>query len=108
MRAAVLRTANGPFVIEDVEIETPRAGEIMVRIAGVGLCHTDVLPRVVPITKLPLVVGHEGAGIVSAVGPAVVGIEVGDHVVLSFDSCGTCESRRWVHVSCIFRNFAAR
>jgi aryl-alcohol dehydrogenase len=91
-QAAVLRTTDGPFVIEDVVVDGPGPGEITVRIVGVGLCHTDILPRVVPIAKLPLVAGHEGAGVVESLGSGVTGIEVGDHVVLSFDSCGACES----------------
>jgi aryl-alcohol dehydrogenase len=87
--AAVLRNADGPFELEDVELDEPGVGEVLVRIAGAGFCHTDLLPRT-PLAKTPVIVGHEGSGVVEAVGPGVVDLSVGDHVVLSFDSCGVC------------------
>ena len=62
-----------------------------VRIVGVGMCHTDVLPRTPGFfAPPPIVVGHEGAGVIEAIGDAVTSLAVGDHVVLSFDSCGQC------------------
>ena len=90
-RAAVLRAADQPYTIEEIELRELRADEVLVRIVGVGMCHTDVLPRAPGfIAPPPIVVGHEGAGVVEAIGDAVTRLAVGDHVVLSFDSCGTC------------------
>jgi len=89
MTAAVLRAADEPFQLEQVELDEPGVGEVLVRIVGVGFCHTDLLPRT-PLVKLPTVAGHEGSGVVEAVGPGVADLAVGDHVVLSFDSCGHC------------------
>ena len=77
--AAVARQPHGDFTLEPVEIETPREGEVRVRIAGVGLCHTDLIFRdqFVPY-PLPAVLGHEGAGVIEALGPGVEGLAVGD------------------------------
>jgi aryl-alcohol dehydrogenase len=91
--AAVLRATDGPYVLEPVELAAPAADEVLVRIVAAGMCHTDVLPRAeVSFSPPPIITGHEGAGVVEAVGDGVTGIEVGDHVVLSFDSCGSCEA----------------
>lgn len=89
--AAVARAPRGDFTIEAVTLEAPRAGEVLVRIAGVGLCHTDLVFRdqFAPY-PLPAVLGHEGAGVIAAVGPDVDGLGVGDRVVLGFSSCGRC------------------
>jgi aryl-alcohol dehydrogenase len=94
--AAVLREQNEPYSIEQLELADPGPGEVLVRIAGVGMCHTDVLPRFMPLPR-PIVCGHEGAGVVEAVGPGVTVAAPGDHVVLSFDSCGTCANCRTGH-----------
>lgn len=89
--AAVARQASQPFEIEQLELAEPRADEVLVRIVGVGLCHTDLICRDqwYPV-PLPAVLGHEGAGVVEAVGAAVRKVKPGDHVVLSFVSCGEC------------------
>ncbi|WP_165323046.1 NAD(P)-dependent alcohol dehydrogenase [Rhizorhabdus phycosphaerae] len=89
--AAIAREPHAPFSIEPIEIESPRAGEVLVRIAGVGLCHTDLITRdqFIPI-PLPAVLGHEGSGVVEAVGAGVTKVAPGDRVVLSFASCGHC------------------
>ena len=89
--AAVARTPHQDFSIETLEIEAPRAGEVLVKIAGVGLCHTDLVFRdqFAPYA-LPAVLGHEGAGTIAAIGEGVEGLAVGDSVVLGFSSCGTC------------------
>jgi aryl-alcohol dehydrogenase len=66
---------------------------VLVRIVAAGMCHTDVLPRAeVSFSPPPIITGHEGAGVVEAMGADVAGVAVGDHVVLSFDSCGSCEA----------------
>jgi aryl-alcohol dehydrogenase len=92
--AAVLRDADGPFSLESVSLPDELAEhEILVQIAGVGMCHTDLaVRRSNGASPLPAVLGHEGSGVVTAVGPAVRALAPGDHVVLSFDSCGSCRS----------------
>lgn len=89
--AAVARQPGGEFTIESVTLESPRAGEVLVRIEGVGLCHTDLVFRdqFVPY-PLPAVLGHEGAGVIEAIGEGVEGLSIGDRVVLGFSSCGHC------------------
>lgn len=92
IEAAICYGPGAPFVIQDVELEAPRGDEVLVRIAGVGICHTDLLVRdqVLPV-PLPLVLGHEGSGVVEAVGELVTDLACGDEVVLTFVSCGLCE-----------------
>ena len=91
--AAVLRQPDGEYQLEAVELAGPGTDEVLVRIVGAGMCHTDVLPRSpLAFSPLPIVTGHEGSGSVEAVGEEVTGIVVGDHVVLSFDSCGFCHN----------------
>ncbi len=89
--AAVAYTPGGDFTVEPISVEEPRAGEVLVRIAGVGLCHTDLVFRdqLAPFS-LPGVLGHEGAGVIEAVGEGVSDLAVGDKVVIGFSSCGTC------------------
>lgn len=91
IRAAVARAPGAPFTIEAATLEDPRPGEVRVRIVGVGLCHTDLVARdqFIPI-PLPAVLGHEGSGVVESVGDGVTKVAPGDHVVLSFASCGHC------------------
>jgi aryl-alcohol dehydrogenase len=94
IRAAVLRRAGGPFSVEDdVVLDDPRPGEVLVRIVGAGVCHTEAIVRDqwYPV-PLPVVLGHEGAGIVEAIGQGVEKVRPGDKVVLSFDSCGRCRA----------------
>jgi Zn-dependent alcohol dehydrogenase len=95
VKAAVLHAVGRPLVIEDLELDAPRAGEVLVRIEAAGMCHSDVhymtgdLPA-----KLPIVPGHEGSGVVEALGPATSGrIRVGDRVALLWrPRCGECEA----------------
>jgi aryl-alcohol dehydrogenase len=91
IKAAVVREAAGPFKIEDIELDEPRADEVLVKIVSSGLCHTDLVARMqyLPI-PLPGVFGHEGAGIVEKVGSQVTKVKPGDHVATSFMSCGVC------------------
>src|SRR5690349_115895 len=95
IKAAVLRAGDKPYSIESVDLAEPGPGEMRVRIVGTGMCHTDMVPRApefAELAPLPLIPGHEGAGVVEALGPGVTGVSVGDHVVLSFDSCGSCRN----------------
>ncbi|POM27864.1 Aryl-alcohol dehydrogenase [Actinomadura rubteroloni] len=93
--AAVARAGAGTLHWENVRLDEPAAGEALVRIVGAGICHTDlsVLAGRLPV-PLPAVLGHEGAGVVTAVGPGVTAVRPGDQVVLSFNSCGRCEKCR--------------
>lgn len=94
--AAVSREGEAHPRIEDVDLESPRADEVRVRITATGICHTDLhchSGRGMPVPK-PIVLGHEGAGVVEAAGAGVTGLEPGDHVVISGGSCGICPSCR--------------
>ncbi|MET9788615.1 NAD(P)-dependent alcohol dehydrogenase [Streptomyces canus] len=92
-RAAVVESGGAPFTLSDIELDEPGPHEALVRMVATGLCHTDlgVASGGLPF-PLPGVLGHEGAGVVEAVGPAVTGVAPGDHVVLSFTSCGDCRN----------------
>lgn len=88
--------ATGPgqdFVLDEVELDAPRSDEILVRVHAAGICHTDIAVREqhLPL-PLPAVLGHEGAGVVEAVGSAVTKVKPGDHVLMTFRSCGRCSS----------------
>ena len=91
--AAVVKEQSGSFLLEELETDTLRDDEILVRIAGAGICHTDLICRdqVYPV-PLPCVFGHEGSGVVEQTGSAVNKVVAGDHVVLSFRSCGQCDA----------------
>ncbi len=91
--AAVQRTMGGEPSIEPVTISDPLPDEILVAIRGVGVCHTDMIMRdgALPVPQ-PVVLGHEGSGVVLAIGDKVTHLDVGDHVVLSFAHCGECPS----------------
>lgn len=92
-KAAVSYKPGEPLVIEELEIDEPKTGEVLVKMAAVGLCHSDyhVIAGDRPVGMRPIVLGHEGAGVVEAVGPGVTRIKPGDHVVLMFiPACGKC------------------
>jgi aryl-alcohol dehydrogenase len=88
--AAVLRTADGPYRLEIASLEGPRFDEVLVRIEATGICHTDIAARA--LIDLPAVFGHEGTGVVEAVGGGVSDIAVGDTVIMAYAFCGTCSS----------------
>lgn len=92
--AAVLWNVGDPWSVEEVTLDPPKQGEILVRLGASGLCHSDDHVRVGDLpSELPVVGGHEGAGVVEAVGPGVHRVQEGDHVVLTFlPACGYC---RW-------------
>jgi S-(hydroxymethyl)glutathione dehydrogenase/alcohol dehydrogenase len=94
MKAAVLHEVNKPLTIEDVEINKPGAREVLIRTAFAGLCHSDLhfIEGLYP-HPLPVVLGHESAGIVEQVGPEVTYVKKGDHVITCLSVfCGTCEN----------------
>jgi aryl-alcohol dehydrogenase len=91
VEAAIARTVGGDFEIARLDLDDPRDDEILVRIKGVGLCHTDLVARdgFMPFAP-PAVLGHEGSGIVEQVGKNIRKVEPGDAVGLTFRSCGAC------------------
>ncbi len=92
MRAAILYEFDAPLVVGEVELDPPRQGEVLVKMAASGVCHSDlhVVQNIHP-TVLPAILGHEGAGIVEEVGPGVTNVEPGDHVMLTWlPYCGRC------------------
>jgi aryl-alcohol dehydrogenase len=91
--AAVLRRPGAPLVIEDLVMERPRRHEVLVRLVASGICHTDI-DFCDSGASGPVVLGHEGAGIIEEVGEAVDSVKRGDHVVLSYQSCGRCRDCR--------------
>jgi S-(hydroxymethyl)glutathione dehydrogenase/alcohol dehydrogenase len=97
MDAVVLREPGRPVTIEPVLLDSPRADEVLVRVAAAGVCHSDVhlADGLLGDGRCPAVLGHEGAGIVQAVGGQVTGLQAGDHVVFSIvPSCGSCQQCR--------------
>jgi len=99
-RAAVAMAAGQPLVIEELDLEGPRAGEVLVELKATGVCHTDEFTRsgADPEGLFPVVFGHEGAGIVREVGAGVTSVRPGDHVILLYTpecrACKTCLSRK--------------
>ncbi|WP_158861659.1 NAD(P)-dependent alcohol dehydrogenase [Leifsonia sp. AG29] len=94
MRAAVLRATDRPFEIEEIHLGELRPDEVLVRVVASGMCHTDLIMRNPALAAgfRPIILGHEGSGVVEAVGNAVTQTKPGDHVALSFDACGWCRS----------------
>lgn len=90
IKAAVTHSQGEAFKLEKVKLAAPESDEIRVRIVAAGVCHTDVVARDLGIAPFPIVLGHEGSGVVDAVGASVSDLQVGDHVVLSFAHCGNC------------------
>ena len=93
-RAAVAFEANKPLEIVEVDVAPPQEGEVLVRIVATGVCHTDAytLSGADPEGLFPTILGHEGGGIVEAVGPGVKNLEVGDHVIPLYTAeCGECK-----------------
>jgi len=91
IRAAVLHALGEPFALETISIGAPGAGEILVKLVATGICHTDIkVSHGYAGVPLPVVLGHEGAGVVAAIGNDVDGFAPGDHVILTFPSCGRC------------------
>lgn len=95
IQAAVVRQRGDAFRLEDLELESPREGEVLLQIVASGICHTDLFfkDHEAPL-PLPAVLGHEGAGVVLDVGANVSKVRPGDQVVATFGSCGRCDSCR--------------
>lgn len=93
--AAIANGPRDPFEIGACELSAPRAGEVLVRVHACGICHTDLAVKLghIPV-PMPKVLGHEGAGVIEEVGPGVTSFRPGDHVLMSFGSCGECPNCR--------------
>ena len=92
MKAAVLYELGGRLEVEEIELADPKEGEVLVKVAASGVCHSDisVIDGVIPY-PLPAVLGHEGSGVIERVGPGVDQVQAGDHVIFSFiPACGNC------------------
>lgn len=91
---AIVRRPSAPFEIETVTLDALRESEVLVRVKATGICHTDIYAQslVGQTFPAPVVLGHEGAGVIEAVGSAVTKVQPGDHVVLTYSSCGHCHS----------------
>ena len=109
IRAAVLEETRGTHHVQELDLAAPRAHEVLVRLRASGVCHSDYNAiDGTAETRCPAVLGHEGAGVVEAIGPGVTRVVVGDHVALSWaPSCGACATcrnsarrlgRRWAPV----------
>jgi aryl-alcohol dehydrogenase len=92
IRAWTWRAPDAAPALEVLELDAPRADEVLVQIVAAGVCHTDLIGPA--LTPLPAVFGHEGAGIVEAIGARVTKVRPGDRVALTFGSCGGCASCR--------------
>ena len=90
IKAAVTHALGEEFKLETAQLAEPEFDEIRVRIVAAGVCHTDVVARDLGIAPFPIVLGHEGSGVVETIGAGVTDLQVGDHVVLSFAHCGNC------------------
>lgn len=91
--AAVAEHIGAPILLEELDLDDPGPGEVRVRLVATGVCHTDAITRDghLPL-PLPGVLGHEGAGVVDAIGPGVTEVAAGDHVVMGWPFCGTCRN----------------
>src|SRR5687768_6111263 len=94
MRAAVMEEFGAPLAVQEIELAEPKQGEVLVRLVACGVCHTDLYTAsgADPSGYAPAVLGHEGAGVVEAIGEGVKDVKVGDHVVTLFSpQCRECE-----------------
>ena len=93
MRAAIFEEPKKQLVLDEVELDPPAEGEALVRLVATGVCHTDLytMSGLDPSALMPAILGHEGGGVVEAVGPGVTSVVVGDHVIpLYIPECGKC------------------
>ena len=93
IRALVVEEKDAPFEEQEIDLEDPGRGEVLVRIVASGVCHTDAITRAGDMgMPFPAVLGHEGAGIVERVGEGVSDLAAGDRVIIGWPSCGTCRN----------------
>src|SRR5947209_13987021 len=96
-KAAIFEGVGKPLVVGEIDVDGPKQGEVLVRLEATGLCHTEVwyMSGGDTRTLAPIVLGHEGGGIVEAIGPGVTSLKPGDHVIpLYISECGTCTDCR--------------
>lgn len=92
IRAAVVEKLGAPFDLQDLDLDAPGEGELLVRVVASGVCHTDEITRHGDLPMpFPGVLGHEGSGVVEQMGAGVTDIAVGDHVIVGWPFCGTCD-----------------
>jgi aryl-alcohol dehydrogenase len=94
VQAAVAYDRNAALKVEALALREPQAGELRIRIVATSVCHTDIMTKDQGLCAFPIVLGHEGAGVVDAIGAGVSDFQIGDHVVLSYDYCGQCGNCR--------------
>src|SRR5690554_2598505 len=92
IQAAVTRAQGEEFALEEVSLSAPKANEVLIKVVATGVCHTDAVARDLGISPYPIVLGHEGSGVVEQIGENVTSLAPGDHVVMSFAHCGQCEN----------------
>ena len=92
IQAAVTHAQGEGFSIEEVTLSGPKSNEVLVKIVATGVCHTDAVGRDLGVSPYPIVLGHEGSGVVQQIGENVTSLAEGDHVVMSFAHCGQCEN----------------
>ena len=90
IQAALATASDKPFAVTALQLKAPAANEIRVKIVATSICHTDLMTKNKALCAFPIVLGHEGVGIVDALGADVSGFAIGDHVILSYDYCGHC------------------
>ncbi|NKX54267.1 NAD(P)-dependent alcohol dehydrogenase [Arthrobacter mobilis] len=103
INALVVQEKNAPFVAEELQLDAPGPGEVLVKITATGVCHTDAITQAgdLPL-PLPGVLGHEGSGVVAAVGEGVHNVAAGDHVIIGWPFCGECRNcERGEHRYCL-------
>lgn len=88
--AAIAHSPTAPFSAEAVELREPGPSELLVKVVATGICHTDVMTKTKGLCEFPIVLGHEGVGVVEQVGSAVTEFSLGDHVIMTYDFCGDC------------------
>lgn len=91
INATIASQKGQPIEVETVELDAPKANEVLIKTVATGICHTDIAGRDMGMAPYPVALGHEGAGIVEKVGSGVLTVKPGDHVVVSFGYCGHCE-----------------
>jgi len=90
IQAAVARAPKTAFTIEKLKLRPPRSDEVLVRVVATGICHTDIAVKERNLCSFPIVLGHEGVGVIERVGYGVNNFQTGDHVIMSYASCGIC------------------
>lgn len=88
----LLKKQGAPITVKEVELGEIQPNEILIKTVAIGICHTDIAGRNLGMSPYPVALGHEGAGIVEAVGSTVRSVQPGDHVVVSFGYCGHCKN----------------